>query len=304
MRPCRVRRAPHLTFASPRGIWGESVCLLGIARAQHPAPRMTVNMDKAYSPDPLWVRFRWWVATACGGKSALPSRRFVIGEIEGMAADTRHIQQAEGTAAEEEVIDKVLTLPNIVSFVRLLMVPAYLALLLSGFDIAATAVFAVAAATDFVDGQLARRTHTVSKLGQLLDPAVDRILMITGVLGVFLVGRLPLWVIVVVLARDLLMLVGGGWLLSRYRIRVPVVYAGKVATTFLFAGFAGLLLNWPLVPGLGVCDAAWLPGFTNTAVSWGIWFVYAGLILAIGTTVYYCVAALGKLRAAKAQDKE
>lgn len=204
---------------------------------------------------------------------------------------------------EEEVSDKVLTVANAVSFARLAMIPLYLVLLLGGHDLAATLTFAVAASTDFLDGQIARRTHTVSKLGQLLDPAVDRLLMITGVLGVFLVGRLPLWVILVVLLRDGLMLAGGSWLLSRHRIRIPVVYAGKVATTLLFVGFAGLLLNWPLVPGLGWCDAAWLPGFSMAAVSWGIWFVYAGLLLALGTTAYYVAAAWRALQAAKAAPK-
>ncbi len=197
-----------------------------------------------------------------------------------------HAQQEQ-----EQVSDRILTLPNIISFLRLCLVPVFFALLFGGYDIAATLVFAIAASTDFLDGQIARRTHTVSKLGQLLDPAVDRVLMVSGVLGVFLVGRLPLWIILVVVARDLLMLVGGAVLLKRFHIRIPVIYPGKVATTLLFIGFAGLLLNWPLIPGLGVIDVPWLPGFTDMEVSWGIWFVYAGLILAIATTAYYCFAA-------------
>ncbi len=197
---------------------------------------------------------------------------------------------------EEQVTNRVFTLANAISFIRLLMVPAYLVLLLHGYDVLATALFAAAALTDFIDGQVARRTHTVSKLGQLLDPAVDRILMITGVLGVFLVGRIPLWIILVVLARDLLMLIGGGILLTKYKIRIPVIYPGKVATTLLFIGFAGLLLNWPLVAGLGWCDIAWLPGFTDQPVSWGIWFLYIGLILGVATTAYYCVRALEELK--------
>lgn len=197
---------------------------------------------------------------------------------------------------EEQVTNRVFTLANAISFIRLLMVPAYLVLLLHGYDVLATALFAAAALTDFIDGQVARRTHTVSKLGQLLDPAVDRILMITGVLGVFLVGRIPLWIILVVLARDLLMLIGGGILLAKYKIRIPVIYPGKVATTLLFIGFAGLLLNWPLVAGLGWCDIAWLPGFTDQPVSWGIWFLYVGLILGVATTAYYCVRALEELK--------
>lgn len=197
---------------------------------------------------------------------------------------------------EEQVTNRVFTLANAISFIRLLMVPAYLVLLLHGYDVLATALFAAAALTDFIDGQVARRTHSVSKLGQLLDPAVDRILMITGVLGVFLVGRIPLWIILVVLARDLLMLIGGGILLTKYKIRIPVIYPGKVATTLLFVGFAGLLLNWPLVSGLGWCDIAWLPGFTDQPVSWGIWFLYIGLILGVATTAYYCVRALEELK--------
>ena len=198
---------------------------------------------------------------------------------------------------EEPVSDRILTLPNVISVIRLCLVPLYLALLMGGQDLAAAVTFAVAAGTDFLDGQIARRTHTVSKLGQLLDPTVDRVLMITGVLGVFLVGRLPLWIILVVVLRDALLLGGGSWLLFKRGIRVPVIYPGKFATTFLFVGFAGLVLNAPLVPGLGLTDAAWLPGFTAAPVSWGIWFIYVGLILAIGTTVYYLWAALRALRA-------
>lgn len=212
------------------------------------------------------------------------------------------VAQAGQAKGANEATDRILTVANLVSLARLALVPVYLVLLLAGHDLAATLVFAVAAATDFLDGQIARRTHTVSKLGQLLDPAVDRLLMVCGVLGVFLVGRLPLWVILVVVGRDALMLAGGAWLLSRRRVRIPVVYPGKVATTLLFVGFAGLLLNWPLVPGLGITDAAWLPGFTAEAVSWGIWFVYAGLVLALATTAYYVHAALRALRAPEPED--
>lgn len=205
----------------------------------------------------------------------------------------------DASSVPEQVSDRIFTVPNVISFARLCLVPLFLVLLFSGYNLAATLLFALAAGTDWVDGQIARRTNAVSRLGQLLDPAVDRILMIAGVCGLFLVGRLPLWIILVVLVRDLLLLVGGAWLIKRYRVRVAVVYPGKVATTLLFVGFAGLLLNWPLVPGLGLVDAAWLPGFNALSCSWGIWFVYAGLALALATTVYYIATALRKVRAAK-----
>lgn len=206
--------------------------------------------------------------------------------------------------ADEPVSTRVLTVPNVISFIRLCMVPVYLVLLLNGHDIPATILFAVAAGTDWIDGQIARRTHQVSRVGQLLDPAVDRILMIAGVAGVFLTGRVPLWVIVFVVARDLLLLVGGAILLKRFGIRVPVIYPGKVATTFLFVGFAGLLLNMPVLDGLGLVDVSWLPGLNDTASSWGIWFVYAGVALATCTTIYYCAEALRMLREKRAENSE
>lgn len=199
----------------------------------------------------------------------------------------------------EAVTNRIFTIPNVISFIRLCMVPVYMALLLSGYDLLATFMFALAAGTDWIDGQLARRTNCVSKLGQLLDPAVDRILMSCGVIGLMLVGRLPIWIVFVVLGRDLMLLVGGAYLLKRYHERVAVIYPGKVATTFLFVGFAGLLLNMPLIGGLGWFEASWLPGFGFEACSWGIWFVYAGLLLGLFTTLYYVLAGYRKMQKAR-----
>lgn len=199
----------------------------------------------------------------------------------------------------EEVSDRILTVPNVISFIRLCMVPVFLVLLLSGNDIAATAVFAIAACTDWIDGQVARRTNSVSKLGQLLDPTVDRVLMICGVIGLLLVGRLPLWIVVVVLVRDLILLFGGLYLLKRWKTRVAVIFPGKVATTLLFIGFAGLLLNMPLIGGLGIINVDWLPGFNAAPVSWGIWFVYLGMLLGLLTTIYYVLMGYRKMQKAQ-----
>lgn len=212
--------------------------------------------------------------------------------------------QTEGTTDGQGVVDRVFTAANVISFVRLCMVPLFLVLLLQGHGIAATVVFALAASTDFLDGQVARRTHTVSRLGRLLDPAVDRLLMIAGVVGLLIVGRLPLWIVLLVLGRDLALLVGAAYCLRRWGARVDVIFAGKVCTTLLFVGFAGLLLNMPLLPGLGLIDASWLPGFGVQSVSWGIWFIYAGLVLGVATTAYYVRAMLRAIAQAKARPSE
>ena len=186
---------------------------------------------------------------------------------------------------EYEASNKIFTLPNFLSFIRFCMIPVFLILLLQGFNLAATLVFAIAASTDWVDGQVARRTNSVSKLGQLLDPFVDRFLMISGVVGLLLVGRLPLWIVLVVV------------------LRVPVIYPGKVATTLLYIGFAGILLNMPLLNGLGLVSVSWLPGFSFEPYSWGFWFVYAGLLLMIGTTTYYIVRGYKGMRKAMREEQ-
>ncbi|WP_165044134.1 CDP-alcohol phosphatidyltransferase family protein [Adlercreutzia sp. ZJ138] len=203
----------------------------------------------------------------------------------------RHVDTVVNT-----VSNKVLTVPNVISAIRLCLIPVFFVVLLSGHDVAAAIIFAIAAGTDCIDGQIARRTNAVTRLGQLLDPAVDRLLMISGVLGVFLVGRLPLWIILFVLARDLFLLVGSFYLLRSRHIRIPVVFAGKASTTFLFIGFAGLLLNAPLISGLGWVSFDWLPGFNADPCSWSIWFLYVGLVLSAVTAVYYAYSALRELR--------
>lgn len=202
-----------------------------------------------------------------------------------------------------EVSNKILTLPNFLSFVRLCMIPVFLVLLFNGYNPLATLVFAIAAATDWVDGQIARRTNQVSRLGQLLDPFVDRFLMISGVVGLLIIGRLPLWIVLVVVIRDVFMLVGGSYLITRWKVRVPVIYAGKVATTCLYVGFAGILLNFPLLPGLGWTNFAWLPGFSDALYSWGFWFVYCGLILMVVTTTYYIIKGVRGMLAAREQER-
>lgn len=197
-----------------------------------------------------------------------------------------------------EVTDRIFTIPNALSFIRLCMIPLFFVFLLNGYDIWATLLFALAASTDWVDGQIARHTNSVSRLGQLLDPAVDRLLMISGVVGLLLVGRLPFWIIAFVVIRDLFMLAGGVYLLKYWKVRVAVIFLGKVATTCLYVGFAAILLNWPICAGLGLVDVLWLPGLSSAPYSWGIWFVYIGLFLAIITTVYYIVAGVKGILAA------
>lgn len=210
-----------------------------------------------------------------------------------MTQDEAHIDD------QEKVLDQVATVPNAITLARLLLLPVFWFLLFfTTYHVAALIVYAVAASTDWVDGQVARRTHQVSKFGKLFDPVVDRLLIFVGVIAIFLLGRVPLWILVYLIARDVFLLLGGRFLLAKVGEVPPVVYVGKFATAFIMVGFCFLLLGMPYVSGMGIADApAWLPGFGTEDALAGIWFVYAGIacsVIALAVYIARSVALLGK----------
>ncbi|MFR0868395.1 MAG: CDP-alcohol phosphatidyltransferase family protein [Adlercreutzia sp.] len=123
--------------------------------------------------------------------------------------------------------DRIFTVPNIISFVRLCLVPVFLVLLLNGFNVAAT-LLQYAGSGHRLDRRADRPPDECRvPSGPAARSAVDRILMISGVCGLFLVGRLPLWIILVVLVRDLLLLVGGAVLLKRFACAWPSSFRAR-----------------------------------------------------------------------------
>jgi cardiolipin synthase len=139
---------------------------------------------------------------------------------------------------------RVLTLANALTCARLLAVPVVLALLVAGSEGWAAALFVAAALTDFLDGRLARRRGGASRLGALLDPVADR-LMISGVAVVLAVqGLLPSLLVALLVFRDTLALVGGMLL----RAKVSVNKVGKAATALLMVAAAVEIFR-PGVPG-------------------------------------------------------
>ncbi|MBQ9069273.1 MAG: CDP-alcohol phosphatidyltransferase family protein [Eggerthellaceae bacterium] len=209
-----------------------------------------------------------------------------------MAEEERKIDTTSKVAWKGEVSDAIFTVPNVISFARLLLIPLFFILLVNRQTVPAAALYAIAASTDWVDGFIARRTNSVSKLGRILDPAADRLLMIFSVIGLAIVGSLPIWITALVLARDVVMLFGYFIMLRRYEVRVDVILAGKIATALLYIGFFFLIINAPQVPGLGLVDLDWLPGFGTQSASLGIWFVYLGVVLGIFTTAHYAIIGL------------
>ncbi|MCL2324082.1 MAG: CDP-alcohol phosphatidyltransferase family protein [Actinomycetia bacterium] len=204
---------------------------------------------------------------------------------------------------EDEPLRQVYTVPNLITLIRLLMVPLAFSVLITGkHDFLAFALFAIAGASDFIDGQIARRTNQVSELGKLIDPFVDRFLIAAGLIGLYLVGRLPLWVPVVLIARDAILLLGTIPLHHFGVGRIDVLFAGKTTTVFLLVGFSWLIVNIAKIPGLGWTTASWLPGFNAQTVPGGIWFVYAGMLLSLVTFCGYLIIAIRRLRQLRVKD--
>lgn len=186
----------------------------------------------------------------------------------------------------------IYTVANIITVLRLILVPIFFTVLITGTnDVLAFVLFALAASTDWLDGQIARRTGTVTEIGKAIDPMVDRLLIAAGVLGLYIEQRLPLWIVIVLVARDLYLGYGVWRLEHYYHRRLTVSYSGKVTTAVLLTGFSLLILNWPMLPGLGLLDTSALPGFGSQPVALGMWLIYAGLVLSVSTAVQYTIRA-------------
>lgn len=194
---------------------------------------------------------------------------------------------------------KVLTIANVISFSRILLTLVFFFLFIQRTNrFLCVLIYAIAAITDFLDGQIARRTQTVSWVGKLLDPAVDRFLLFTGVVGLWWVGDLPLWIPLAIVGRDAL--VGLGMLVIRkYRPRpLDVLFIGKLATATLMVGFTWLLLGIPQLEGLGIINVSWLPLLNAEAACPAILLVYAGTVLSLATGIGYILEEIRVLQEA------
>jgi cardiolipin synthase (CMP-forming) len=168
---------------------------------------------------------------------------------------------------EDAPSTRILTIPNLLSFARLLGVPVFLWLVLGPqADVAAFVLLVVAGVSDWVDGALARALNQRSELGVLLDPLADRLYIAATLLGLALRSIIPWWLVAVLVARELFLLTLLPRLRRSGRIALPVTYVGKCATWCLMWGFPVLLLG--SVPG-------WL-GPVATACGWAfaLWGSY------------------------------
>jgi cardiolipin synthase (CMP-forming) len=175
--------------------------------------------------------------------------------------------------------ERVLTVPNVLSFIRLAGVPVFLWLLLvDEADYWAFAVLAVGGASDWLDGHLARLWHQRSRLGQVLDPLADRLYILATLVGLAIRGIVPWWLVALLATRDLV-LATTIWPALRRRgfASLPVHFLGKAATFALLYAFPLVLLGngenpWQVAARV----AGWACVIWGAALYWWSGLLYLG----------------------------
>ena len=196
-------------------------------------------------------------------------------------------QGASDSSGAPLLSDRVLTIPNALSALRLAGVPVFLWLVLGPHrDGIALLLLIASGVTDYLDGKLARLLGQSSKLGALLDPTADRLYIVSTMVALTIRGIVPVWLLVVLLARDVVLLGFGPVLLKMgYGIALPVHFLGKAATF-------NLLYAFPLL--LATTGHTWL-ATTCRPIAWA--FVIWGSVLYWWAIVLYAVQ-IRRLRAA------
>lgn len=184
---------------------------------------------------------------------------------------------AASAAPPDRSSGRLLTIPNVLSLIRLASVPVFLWLFVSGRQNAAVILYGAAASTDFFDGLIARRFGQVSEVGKLLDPLSDRILILALALALVARGVLPSWLAAVVIVRDLIVLSVFPALERRRVPRIAVNYVGKAATGCLFTGLTWLALSQTT---FFVADAGRAVGLPFVGVGATLYWVAGGMYAA------------------------
>lgn len=164
-----------------------------------------------------------------------------------------------------------MTVPNLLSMLRLALVPVFLYLLLNERYLLAIVVLALSSLTDYLDGYFARKFNQVTRLGQLLDPAADRLYIFSTLVGLSITGVVPVWLAVVIIARDFMLAVAYPILATHGYGPLPVHYLGKTGTFALLYAFPLLLMAHIWEPAAFVLEPlAW------AFALWGVWLYWWG----------------------------
>jgi cardiolipin synthase (CMP-forming) len=170
----------------------------------------------------------------------------------------------------EPGLDRILTVPNAITLVRLACIPLFVWLLFGAHRQTAAAILLGAlGATDWIDGFVARRYHQVSTVGKVLDPVADRVLVVTAVVAIIIHGAVPIWFGAATLAREVV--VSGAVLLlaSLGAKRIDVLWVGKAGTFALMFSYPAFLLGYGTAGWQEpIRIVAWITGLTGLTLAW------------------------------------
>jgi cardiolipin synthase len=198
---------------------------------------------------------------------------------------------ASAPTARKDPAARIVTVPNVITLVRLLCIPLFVWLLADDELLAAALLLAVLGATDWVDGWVARHFDQGSDLGKVFDPVADRILLLVAGVALIVQGSEPLVVGILVLAREAIISVAVLALAAAGARRIDVQWVGKAGTLALM--FAFPLFLW--------ADA--IHGTAHDVVLFAAWFMaVCGLVLSYYAALTYVPLARAALREGRAED--
>ena len=193
-----------------------------------------------------------------------------------MATGDATISDAATAEAAVPGEDRIFTIPNVISLVRLACLPIFLWLLFSRENRAAAAwLLAALGTTDWIDGYIARHFHQVSTLGKVLDPVADRLLFFVGVGGILPDGSVPAWFAWAVLVREAMVAAATVGLAALGARRIDVTWWGKAGTFGLMVAFPLFLASHSTLGWADTAEAmAWMAGIPGLILSYVAWAMY------------------------------
>lgn len=144
-----------------------------------------------------------------------------------------------------------MNIPNLLSIIRMCLVPVFIAVFFSEHPHAhsiAACIYAIAGITDILDGIIARKFNLITKLGKILDPLADKMMTLTVFVCITSIGLVPWWIIALIFAKELLMVIGGVKLYREIAAVFKSNILGKLATVFLVTGGCAILLFETMLP--------------------------------------------------------
>jgi len=183
----------------------------------------------------------------------------------------------------EKYLTNIWNVPNVLTILRMLLIPVFVAFYVAGQEKLALVTFLVASATDWLDGYLARKHHQITDFGKLMDPLADKLMVCTALICQGVRGVFPWWAIVVVILKELVMVVGSTYMLNHN----IVVYANMMGKSAQVSFIAALVLSF------------WHAEFAAITLPLDRIFLVIAVVLALAALVDYTVKAARQIRSLK-----